>query len=867
MRYFGKVFFGLFAVALLCGTQTVSAGERVIRTINDGWIFTKEGVSEVVNVPHCWNAHDTWDETPGFYRGLCTYERDIAIYDNLDGRKVYVRFEGVGQETELIVNGKSVGSHNGSYTAFVFDVTDVVKPGLNRFLVKVNNQHNPDIPPLSADYTFYGGIYRDIELVLTSADHIRNDHYASSGVFITTPEVGENSLVKIRTLLDVSSPKLSLVQEIFAPDGTLAASAVQKLRKPVSETVQTVPVSSCRLWDVDSPEVYRVVTTLLDSKGNVLDRVENPLGFRTYRFDPDNGFFLNGRHLKLIGTNRHQDYLDRGNALADEMHVRDVTLLKEMGGNFLRIAHYPQDPIISQLCDRFGIVSSIEIPVINCITESDEFCRNCVEMAREMVCQNFNNPSVIIWAYMNEVMLRPPYKRSQETPERASYEKAVLDYAVSIENAIKEIDPGRLTMIPMDADNPLYDRTHLTDVPDILGYNHYQGWYSKVFADFEKLVEAEHLKHPDKPIIISEYGAGVDPRIHSRKPIRFDFSSEYGVAMHKHYLDVIRNTPYIAGSNVWNLNDFYAEDRIDAVPHVNNKGLTGLDRKVKDSYLLYQANLLKTPFIAVGGRNWELRAGGEGESFVQEVYTNAPEATLFLNGRQVGTEKVCNGVASFSITPRDGWNYVSARADGELEDGVGFRYSAVPSDMNRFTELSVSLGTDCEFEDDIQGLAWLPEKAYEPGSWGYVGGEVFRLDARWNGFLPGSNQDIFGTVNNPLFQTQRIGIEAFKADVPDGQYYVYLYFAELAIDSAGKVIPYNLSNDAIAKGATKRVFDVSLNGDVVLKDFDIRAEYGETRAVIRRFTVVVKDGEGLTVGFNASKADPVLNAIRIYRCM
>lgn len=844
---------------------TVPAQSRTVRSINDGWIFTKEGQSVKVDIPHCINAHDTWDEEPGYYRGLCTYERKVRINDDLTGRKVYVRFEGAGQECELIVNGRSLGKHAGSYTAFIFDATDAVVPGDNDFLIRLDNTYNPDIPPLDADFTFYGGIYRDVELVLTPENHICNTFHASSGVFITTPKVGGTSSVHVRTLLDVVPGTYKVLQELFDAEGNMVASSSRKVKK-AAECVQDFDVAGCRLWDICDPYVYRLRTSLCDSRGRVLDQVTNPLGFRTYSFDPEKGFTLNGRQLKLMGTNRHQDYLDRGNALSDEMHVRDVMLLKEMGGNFLRIAHYPQDPVVTQMCDRLGIVCSVEIPVINFITESDAFRDNCVEMAREMVCQDFNSPSVLIWAYMNEVMLHPPYNRREESPERDRYDRAMYECARAVDDAIRELDPMRPTMIPMDSANPLYKRTGLSGIPDILGYNHYQGWYSKVFSDFEDVVRKAHEDFPDKPMIITEYGAGIDPRIHSRKPRRLDFSNEYGMMFHKHYIDVIRETPYISGSNVWNLNDFYAEARIDAVPHVNNKGLVGLDRTPKDVYLLYQASLLKEPFVGVAGRTWTLRGGNEGEEFTQEVYTNSGSVTLFHNGRLVGSAPAENHVASFSITPVDGWNTVSARSSDGVEDFVRFRYEAVPADMSRFTQLSVSLGTDCEFEDDVQGLAWIPEQEYVPGSWGYVGGEQFSLKSHWTGALPGTNMDILGTVNNPLFQTQRIGIEAFKADVPDGRYYVYLYFAELATDSTGKILPYNLGNDVEAAGATDRVFDVLINGDVVLKDYDIRAEHGENRAAIRKITVDVTAGKGLDVTFLASKAEPVLNAIRIYRC-
>lgn len=853
-----------FLILSLCLILSwAEASVRITRSINDSWTFTKEGIKEIVSFPHCWNAHDTWDEVPGYYRGTCTYDKKVRINDNLDGKKVYVRFEGAGQVCELLINGKSVGMHRGGYTAFIFDVTDEVRQGENDFHIILNNSHDVDIPPLSADFTFYGGVYRDVDLVITSKDHICNTYYASSGVFITTPKVGQTSSVHIRTLLSVTEGTYKVSQKVYSPEGVLVASNEKKTKKKDSECVQEFDVENCKLWDICTPAVYRVVTTLYNDKGEELDRVENPLGFRTFSFDVENGFTINGRSVKLMGTNRHQDFLDHGNALSDEMHVRDVTLLKEMGGNFLRIAHYPQDPIVTQLCDRFGLVCSIEIPIVNYVTESQKFKETCIEMAKEMVCQDFNSPSVIIWAYMNEVLLHPPYK---EKVRRQQYFETVCEQARAINEAIKELDPARYTMIPCNGNPTRYHEAGLTPIPDILGWNYYNGWYSKTFNDFSNAIQKIHTLVPTKPFILTEYGAGIDPRIHSKAPERFDFSIEFGLMFHRYYIDVIRNTKYIAGSNVWNLNDFYCERRVDAVPHVNNKGLVGLDRVPKDTYRLYQAILLNEPFLCIGGREWKLRGGNEGETRNVEVYTNQNDVTLFHNGVKVGCEKAEKGCAKFTIKPRNGENTLAAKA-GELHDAVRFKYFAVPNDLRNFTEMNVSLGTACEFEDDIKGAVWIPEKPYEKGSWGFIGGGHFRLKDSSLGSYPGSKYDILGTINNPIFQTQRVGIESFKADVPDGKYYVYLYFAELAFKTEGKALSYYIGTEGKAIKDTNRTFDVSINGTKVLTNYNISKEEGINRAVIRKFTVDVTNGKGLSVDFSKIEGESVLNAIRIYRCM
>lgn len=849
--------------ALFC--LGLSAQSRTIRTINDRWNFTKEGVTTTVNIPHTWNAEDTWDEKPGFYRDMCTYSRKLVINDDLEGRNVYIRFEGANQETELFVNGKSAGKHVGGYTAFIFDVTDLVKNGPNDILVNVTNRHNPDIPPLSADFTFYGGIYRDVELVFTPNNQISNTHYASSGVYITTPSVSEaESIVDISTHLNIADPaKYILSQQIYDPYGKLVAANDTKLKikKAGKDLVykQQLRVSACRLWDLGKPEVYRVVTILKNAKGANIDCVENPMGFRTFSFDTEKGFTINGRNVKIMGTNRHQDYKEMGNALTDEMHVRDIKLLKDMGGNFLRIAHYPQDPIVTRICDRSGIVCSVEIPIVNEITVSDAFRENCINMALEMVYQDYNSPSVIIWAYMNEVLIHIPAEGRDE------YFKHVTAFAKAIDDAIKAADPYRPTMIPCHSDYKRYKKAGVGEVPDILGWNFYNGWYGRNVDSFPGEIQEIHTLFPDKPFILTEYGAGVDPRLHSRDPKRFDFSAEYGLYFHKSYIDVIKNTPFVAGSNVWNLNDFYAEPRVDAVPHVNNKGLVGLDRVPKDSYRLYQANLLDTPVVWIGGRNWTIREGNEGEKQEYEVYSNCRTVSLFHNGTLVGTASPVKGVTAFTICLKDGDNFLKATGEG-CEDAVHIRYTAIPKDMSRFTEMNVMLGSDRYFQDDVSGTAWMPEQEYSKGSWGYVGGAKF-LPRSGSGPKPSSVLDILGTINDPVFQTQRIGIESFKADVPAGKYYVYLYFAELAVTEKGKPLPYNLGNDVIGEEETERVFSVSINGRQVLKDFNIREEYGARTAVIEKFTADVNDAEGLTVEFTPVKGYSILNAIRIYKAL
>lgn len=885
----------LFLFLMLFVAGWMQAQERVVYSVNDGWKFMKgspfeahlaacdDSSWETVHIPHTWNAKDTDDDEPGYYRGPAWYRKNIFIDRSQEGRNVVMYFEGANQEVKLYVNGYYIGEHKGGYTRFCFDITSKVRFGEdNLFAICVSNEHNPDIPPLSADFTFYGGIYRDVYLQFMNPVHMAVNDYASSGVYIRTPKVSkEESTVEIQSLVtnDANVKKEIRVENVIADaEGKEVKRISSVVKVAAGQTLDVrgaaIKMANPRLWDIDDPYRYTVYTRLYDKETNsLLDEVVNPLGLRWFEFDADKGFFLNGRHRKLVGTARHQDYFEKGNALRDEMHVQDVLLLKEMGGNFLRVSHYPQDPVIMEMCDKLGIVTSVEIPVINAVTETEAFLDNSVNMAVEMVRQDFNHPSVMIWGYMNEILLRQPYK---DGPQLEKYYKFTEKVARALEDVIRKEDPSRYTMMAYHNAPAAYEAAHLTEIPMIQGWNLYQGWYEPDINEFQRLLDRAHNTYKGKVLIVTEYGPGVDPRLHSYDSERFDFSQEYGLVYHSHYMREMAKRPFIAGSSMWNLNDFYSESRIDAVPHVNNKGIVGLNREKKDTYLFYQASLSKQPYLMTGQREWMARGGVVSTSentSVQSmpVFSNAAEVELLVNGRSLGKKQTADCMAFFDVPFADGENVIEAVAsvDGkEIRDMLRVSFDLIPSDLHSkdvpFTEMNVMLGSPRYFDDRVSHTAWIPEKPYEKGSWGYVGGEPFRR-ATGFGTMLGSDIDIFGTDMNPIFQTQRRGLEAFKADVPDGEYTVYLYWAELDSNMKKEALAYNLGADAVQTTAGERVFGVSLNGKMVLTDFNIAREYGYARAVIKKFIVTVKDGKGITVGFHKQKGEPALNAIRIYK--
>ena len=871
------------------------AQQRVVYTINDGWKFTKgspfeaqltgcdDSSWETVNIPHTWNDKDADDETPGFYRGPVWYRKQLFIDKSQEGRRAVIYFEGANQEVRFYLNGQFVGEHKGGYTRFCFDITSHLRYGQeNLFAIYVNNVYNPNIPPLSADFTFFGGIYRDVYLQFMNPVHIATNDYASSGVYIRTPEVNNSAAsVEITTLLtnDMSQPTEIRVENIICDaDGKEVKKTQAEVKLAAGETKadisKKIKIDSPRLWDIDDPYRYMVYTRILDKrKGTLLDEVVNPLGLRWFKFDSEKGFFLNGKGRKLIGTARHQDYFQKGNALRDELHVQDVLLLKEMGGNYLRVSHYPQDPVIMEMCDKLGIVTSVEIPVVNAVTETEEFLHNSVEMAKEMVRQDFNRPSVMIWGYMNEIFLRRPYTEGKQLEDYYRFTEKV---ARALEATIREEDPSRYTMMAYHNMPQYYEDAHLTEIPMIQGWNLYQGWYEPDINEFQRLLDRAHKVYKGKVLMVTEYGPGVDPRVHSYQPERFDFSQEYGLVYHKHYLNEMMKRPFIAGSSLWNLNDFYSESRVDAVPHVNNKGVVGLNREKKDVYWFYKTALSRRPILVIGNREWKSRGGVVNtaqKECIQSVpvFSNAEEVELFVNNKSLGKKKIEDNYALFDVPFVSGENLLEAVAvtgDNKLRDMLRIQFQLVGSQLKDeavpFTELNVMLGSPRYFEDRAANVAWIPEQEYKPGSWGFIGGTSYRRQTGF-GTMLGSDIDIHGTDMNPIFQTQRVGIKSFKADVPNGEYSVYLHWAELESDKEREALVYNLGADSEQTFAGNRSFGISINGTTVSDDFNVARDYGYARAVIKKFVITVKDGKGVSVDFHKKEGEPILNAIRIYR--
>ncbi|WP_421939399.1 glycoside hydrolase family 2 TIM barrel-domain containing protein [Pedobacter sp.] len=866
----------LFASLMLSSLYAQDSGRKII-SLNDQWSFQKEnGPIEKVMIPHTWNAQDVLDDAPGYYRGLGIYKRKLELDESSKGKEIYLVFNGVAQEAEVLVNGQSAARHIGSYTRFTVAISKFLNFKNDEIEVRANNRFNEDIPPLTADFTFFGGLYRNVSLLITNPVHFSQQEQGSSGVFVTTPKVSAaEATVQTQNFIENASSgtqKLRVKSMLFNANGVIVGNQETKLsiRPGDKQTiVHSIPaIQSPILWSPESPYLYRMVSQIIDTKTkSVIDQVTSPVGFRWFKFDADKGFFLNDKPVKLIGASRHQDYENSGNAVPDALQIKDVALLKAMGGNFLRVAHYPQDPLILEACDRLGILASVEIPVVNTITETAAFTQNCLNMQREMIKQNFNHPSIIIWAYMNEILLRPKFVNDK--PRQQIYFDHVRQLAQKLDSLTRKEDPSRYTLLVNHGAWDIYNKVGLTKIPMIVGWNLYSGWYSGIPADFAKFLDRHHKELPNTPFLVTEYGADADPRIRSFSPIRFDKSIEYAIQFHQIYLNAMLSRPFVAGGMAWNLADFNSETREETMPHINNKGLLTIGRQPKDTYYLYQAYLANKPYLKITSAQWKDRTSvADSAASVStqpvQIATNLKSAELFLNGKSLGVKDAIDHIISWPVPFVHGGNQLRV-VSGELSDQAEINLQLQPfrfSDAKTaFQDINVLLGSKRFYINDKQQELWIPDQPYKAGSWGWIGGEPYK--GTNNRISYGSDKNILGTDNDPVYRTQQVGISAFKFDVPDGEYALTLHFAELVGGESKEALAYNLDNNHKKEVEEKRIFDVAINGVPFLTQVNLAADFGYTTAVEKKTRVTVINGKGIAIDFKSIQGKPVLNAIQL----
>ncbi len=648
MKRFTKFLITILACSLL-------SHAREVTTINRDWKFTagwKVGHHDsiTVTIPHTWNQ-DALTGKLDYFRGLGNYYKEIAIPAEWKGSEIYLRFKGANTIANVFVNGKHLAEHRGGYSAFAVNITQAVQYGKkNSVYVRVNNAQTLDIMPLLGDFNMYGGLYRDVELIRCDPTHIALDDFGAKGIYISQATSKEKA--DMSTKVKLSQPahvKLSLLDHT----GKLIAEASSN--EESKEQLMELSIDKPRLWNGRKDPYLYTVRVDVYADGKKTDSLEEKVGFRFFHVDPAKGFFLNGEHLQLRGVCRHQDRAEIGNALHSFHHDEDMEIMVEMGVNAIRLAHYPQDEYMYDLCDRYGMIVWAEIPFIGPggyrdkgFVDQESFRLNGKQQLIEMIRQNYNHPSICFWGIFNEL------KMSGDDP--SSYVKEL------VELSHKE-DPSRLTVSASNMDGSI------NMITDIIAWNKYYGWYGGSPSDIGVWADRTHAQMPDRAIGVSEYGAGASLQHQQEELIKAEANSywhpeNWQTHFHEEHWKAIDKRPFIWGSFVWNMFDFGAAHRTEGeINGKNDKGLVSFDRKhKKDSFYFYKANWNKeTPFVYIAQRRLrELTA----QSNQIKVYSNADSIELLINGQSQGKKKTDYGTCVWSIPLADGEHHLEVYAYG-----------------------------------------------------------------------------------------------------------------------------------------------------------------------------------------------------------
>lgn len=662
----------IWAISMLLALAAVPLVAQSLDLTEGVWRFRIGDIAEArqvdfddsgwqrVSVPHTWNALDAQDGKPrtgklrasGYRQTPAWYRQAVRIPDAYEGQRTFLRCEGASLVKEVYVNGHLVGEHRGAFTAFCFELTDVVVPGETALIaVRVDNSPHPEIPvqdlnlepgrktldilPLRGDFNLYGGIYRGIELLIKPPVAISPLDHASSGVYVTMPEVSaEHARVRVEAVLAAAEAGVDAVLSARLLDaaGTVAAAVERPVRATEGgrETLE-LEVPCPRLWQgVADPYLYELKVSVVAAGSGQVDTVRQKVGIRQVEFDPERGFVLNGEPLKLRGVNRHQDWEDLGWAIGRLEHERDFELIREMGSTAVRLAHYPQDPYVLELCDRLGLLVLMEIPLVGWVSDAPAFVENTKAQLREMIRQYYNHPSIPAWGLWNELMHRAP----EHIPSPLPLVRALRELA-------HEEDPTRPTV--GSANDSSERAPGLRDLTEVITWNLYPGWYDNTQADEMAAWLIEKRELDQRAVIgVSEYGAGASIHQHENwstlqqpEPRSPWHPEEYQAYFHERTYRAIAADPQVWGSFVWNMFDFAADHRDEGDrPGMNDKGLVTHDRQVrKDAFFFYKASWTDTPVIHITSRRYSPRP--EGTDTVK-VYSNAASVMLTLNGQSLG---------------------------------------------------------------------------------------------------------------------------------------------------------------------------------------------------------------------------------------
>ena len=647
---------------------------RTIVNINRKWAFSKEAVAipteldskwNFVNLPHSWNAIDGQDGANDYYRGTAWYAHELDKEELPEADRYYIEICGANSSADLYVDGEKLMHHDGGYSTWRADITEKLQQK-TLIALAVDNAPNDRVYPQMADFTFYGGLYRNVNIICVSASHFDLDHFGGPGIKVTPVMNGKDANVEVEVF--VTNSKMGQTLRYTVKDG--AGNVVAAVENAETKTAFTI--ENAHLWNGrKDPYLYSVDVELLED-GKVLDDVHTRFGCRSFRIDPDQGFILNGEAYPLRGVSRHQDRWDIGNALLPAHHEEDIDLICEVGATTIRLAHYQHDQYFYDLCDEKGLVIWAEIPYISQHMPTGR--ENTISQMKELIVQNYNHPSIVVWGLSNEITMK-----GDSDPDLLENHKILNDLA-------HQMDPTRLTTIAAVSPCPI-DSPYI-QIPDVVSYNHYFGWYGGDTSMNGPWFDKFHKTHPNIPIGISEYGCeALD--WHTSNPQQGDYTEEYQAYYHEELIKAIAERPYLWATHVWNMFDFGADARAEGGENgQNHKGLMTIDRKYKkDAFFAYKAWLNPEPMVHLCGKRYIDRV--EDVTKVT-VYSNQPEVELFANGKSLGVQQN-NGLPFFYFdVPNVGTTHLTAVA-GTCKDESVINKVEVFNEAYRLREKSAIL--------------------------------------------------------------------------------------------------------------------------------------------------------------------------------
>ncbi len=626
---------------------------RQILNVNEKWAFTKDA-TEVpavmpekwywVNLPHTWNAIDGQDGGNDYYRGTCYYAKEIKKIDLPNADRYFLELLGANASADVYVNGRKLAHHDGGYSTWRVDVTEALTEASNLLVIAVDNSINDRVYPQKADFTFYGGLYRDVNIIAVSDSHFELSYYGGSGIKVTPEVKGADADVEIEVFVKNAKAGQKLSYVIKAQDGTVLAEK----QTEASDTKVVFEIPSVHLWNgKKDPYLYTAEAALIDGEETV-DAVSTRFGCRTYEIDPEKGFILNGVSYPLRGVSRHQDRAGIGNALLPEHHREDIDLICELGATTIRLAHYQHAQYFYDLCDEKGLVIWAEIPYISQHMPNGR--ENTISQMKELIVQNYNHPSIVVWGLSNEI-----------TMSGASDDDLIENHNI-LNDLAHEMDPTRLTTMAVVSMCDIHDP--YVKIPDTVSYNHYFGWYGGNTSMNGPWLDDFHKEFPEIPIGMSEYGCEA-LNWHTSDPKQGDYTEEYQAYYHEELIKQLYTRPYIWATHVWNMFDFAADARNEGGENgMNHKGLVTFDRKYKkDAFYAYKAWLSEDPFVHICGKRYVNRV----EDITKvTVYSNLPEVELFVNGESLGVKKSDEHFFYFEV-PNKGESTLTAVA-GDCKD-------------------------------------------------------------------------------------------------------------------------------------------------------------------------------------------------------